>query len=68
MPITRPWDSPHDDHNTGLNLSYAYDDRYVVGATFGLTASDVFSEATVTRSFRLSRGVGRFGTRAFLRD
>lgn len=34
---------PHDDHNTGLNLSYSYDDRYVIGATFGLTASDVFA-------------------------
>lgn len=36
---------PHDDHNTGLNLSYNYDDRYVVGATFGLTASDVFARS-----------------------
>ena len=36
---------PHDDHNTGLNLSYNYDDRYVVGATFGLTASDIFARS-----------------------
>lgn len=36
---------PHDDHNTGLNLSYSYDDRYVIGATFGLTASDVFARS-----------------------
>lgn len=31
---------PYFDHNTGLNVGYNYDDRYVVGATFGLTASD----------------------------
>lgn len=36
---------PHDNHNTGLNLSYDFDERYVIGATFGLTASDVFARS-----------------------
>lgn len=34
---------PHYNHNTGLNLAYNYADRYVVNATLGLTASDVFA-------------------------
>lgn len=59
---------PHDDHNTGLNLSYAYDDRYVVGATFGLTASDVFSRGnryTFVPSFSAAWVASN---EAFLRD
>lgn len=59
---------PHDDHNTGLNLSYAYDDRYVVGATFGLTASDVFSRSnryTFVPSFSAAWVASN---EAFLRD
>lgn len=59
---------PHDNHNTGLNLSYAYDDRYVVGATFGLTASDVFSRSnryTFVPSFSAAWVASN---EAFLRD
>lgn len=59
---------PHDDHNTGLNLSYAYDDRYVVGATFGQTASDVFSRGnryTFVPSFSAAWVASN---EAFLRD
>ena len=58
---------PHDDH-TGLNLSYAYDDHYVVGATFGLTASDVFSRSnryTFVPSFSAAWVASN---EAFLRD
>lgn len=59
---------PHDDHNTGLNLSYGYDDRYVVGATFGLTASDVFARSnryTFVPSFSAAWVASN---EAFLRD
>lgn len=59
---------PHDDHNTGLNLSYSYDDRYVVGATFGLTASDVFARSnryTFVPSFSAAWVASN---EAFLRD
>ena len=59
---------PHNNHNTGLNLSYAYDDRYVVGATFGLTASDVFSRSnryTFVPSFSAAWVASN---EAFLRD
>ncbi len=31
---------PYYNHNTGINLSYGFDDRYVVAATLGFTASD----------------------------
>jgi len=33
---------PYYNMNSGLNAGYSYDDRYVVSATLGLTASDVF--------------------------
>lgn len=33
---------PYYNLNSGLNAGYNYDDRYVVSATLGLTASDVF--------------------------
>lgn len=59
---------PHDDHNTGLNLSYSYDDRYVVGATLGLTASDVFARSnryTFVPSFSAAWVASN---EAFLRD
>ena len=59
---------PHDDHNTGLNLSYNYDDRYVAGATFGLTASDIFARSnryTFVPAFSAAWGASN---ESFLRD
>ena len=36
---------PYFRQNSGLNMHYNYDDRYSVGVTLGLTASDVFSSS-----------------------
>lgn len=33
---------PYYDINSGLNAGYSYDDRYVLSATLGMSASDVF--------------------------
>lgn len=33
---------PYYNHNTGLNVGYSYNDKYVLNLTMGLTASDVF--------------------------
>lgn len=59
---------PHYNHNTGLNLSYNYDDRFVVGATLGLTASDAFARKNRYTFTPAVSAAWVLSNEAFLRD